>query len=48
MVQSSCSVKNGKLNEMIEVGALWSTSPVKNTGRNDRTGPRYSLRSPRQ
>ena len=24
MVQSSCSVKNGKLNEMIEVSALWS------------------------
>ena len=25
MVQSSCSVKNGKLNETIEVSALWST-----------------------
>ena len=24
MVQSSCSVKNGKLNETIEVSALWS------------------------
>ena len=24
MVQSSCSVKNGKLNEMIEVSAMWS------------------------
>ena len=26
MVQSSCSVKNGKLNEMIEVSALWSNT----------------------
>ena len=26
MVQSSCSVKNGKLNETIEVRALWSKS----------------------
>ena len=24
MVQSSCSVKNGKLNETIEASALWS------------------------
>ena len=32
MIQSSCSVKNGKLNETIEVSALWSiellSSPV--------------------
>ena len=28
MVQSSCSVKNGKLNETIEASALWSRSTV--------------------
>ena len=29
MVQSSCSLKNGKLNETIEVSALWSISVYK-------------------
>ena len=27
MVQSSCSVKNGKLNDTIELSALWSIVP---------------------
>ena len=36
MIQSSCSVKNGKLNETIEVSALWSIPETSNITSGDR------------